>query len=121
MATNIDELLRRMLDDVFGQRDPASRADAIAELFRPDCVFSDPDGTHIGHAAIEKAAAEVQARFPGFRFTAVLRQSLQDAGRQHWVFGLPGEPPQVSGLDLIIVVDGKIRALYTFLDPAKGP
>jgi hypothetical protein len=100
MATIIDELLMRMLDEVFGQPDAASRANAIATLFRPDCVFSDPDG---------------------FRFTAVLRQSLQDAGRQHWVFGLPGEPLQVSGVDFIIVVDGKISALYTFLDPAKGP
>jgi hypothetical protein len=117
MAYSIDDLLSRMLEDVFDEPDFVKRADAIAALFTDDCVFSDPNGRHIGHSELQKAVTEIRAALPGFRFIAKLRQSLTDAGRQHWSFGLAGESQQVSGLDIIIVVDGKIGALYTFLDP----
>jgi ketosteroid isomerase-like protein len=30
--------------------------------------------------------------------------------------GPPGEPPNYTGIDVIIVRDGKISALYVFLD-----
>jgi hypothetical protein len=121
MANSVDDLLSRMLEDVFDEPDFVKRAGAIAALFTEDCVFSDPRGRHIGHSELQKAVAEIRAALPGFRFTAKLRQSLTDAGRQHWGFGLAGESQPVSGLDIIIVADGKIGALYTFLDPKVTP
>jgi hypothetical protein len=33
-----------------------------------------------------------------------------------WGSGPAGEPPRYTGLDVIIVRDGKIAALYVFLD-----
>ena len=117
MTDSVDDLLSRMLEDVFDEPDFAKRAEAIAALFTEDCVFSDPHGRHIGHSELQKAVADIRATLPGFRFTAKLRQSLTDAGRQHWNFGVAGQSQQASGLDIIIVVDGKIGTLYTFLDP----
>jgi hypothetical protein len=118
MADLINDLLSRMLEEIFDEPDPLKRAWAITELFTEDCVFSDPRGRHVGHSELHKAVAEIRASLPGFSFTAKLRQSLTDAGRQHWAFGLPGESPAVSGLDVVIVADDKIAALYTFLDPS---
>jgi hypothetical protein len=33
-------------------------------------------------------------------------------------FGIPGESPAITGLDVIVVKSGRIAALYTFLDAA---
>ena len=43
-------------------------------------------------------------------------QALHNAGRLAWGSGLRGEAPEYTGLDVIIVRDGKIAALYVFLD-----
>jgi hypothetical protein len=43
-------------------------------------------------------------------------QAVQDAGRLSWGFGPPGEPPRVTGLDVIVMRENKIARLYTFLD-----
>ena len=44
------------------------------------------------------------------------RSPIQDGGRLAWRSGPPGEPPRYTGLDVIIVRDEKIVALYVFLD-----
>jgi hypothetical protein len=33
------------------------------------------------------------------------------------VSGTPGKPPEYAGTDVIVIRDGKIGALYMFLDP----
>jgi hypothetical protein len=43
-------------------------------------------------------------------------QAVQDGGRLAWGSGPPGEAPRYTGLDVIVVRDGKIAALYVFLD-----
>jgi hypothetical protein len=115
----IETLLRRNLHDVFGERDAALRRRAIEELIAEDCVFFDPHGRHVGRAALGAAVAALQARFPDFVFTEIMVQALDETGRLHWGFGPPGAPPRVTGLDVIVVRDGIVAALYTFLDPAK--
>jgi hypothetical protein len=36
-----------------------------------------------------------------------------------WGFGPTGQKPALTGLDVIVSNTGRIRALYTFLDPAE--
>ena len=43
-------------------------------------------------------------------------QRLGDAIRPYWNFGPPAKPDAVSGMDFIILSDGKVRALYAFVD-----
>jgi hypothetical protein len=43
-------------------------------------------------------------------------QALHNAGRLAWGSGPHGEKPYYTGLDVIIVRDDKIVALYVFLD-----
>jgi hypothetical protein len=36
--------------------------------------------------------------------------------RLGWTYGLPGEVPELAGEDVATIFDGKIQAMYTFLD-----
>ena len=47
-------------------------------------------------------------------------QTLHNAVRLAWGSGPRGEPPNYTGLDVVIVRDGKIAALYVFLDPVQS-
>ncbi|MFZ2082812.1 MAG: hypothetical protein WAV38_40395 [Xanthobacteraceae bacterium] len=44
-------------------------------------------------------------------------QALHNAGRLAWGSGPRGGKPDYTGMDMIIVRDDKIAALYVFLDP----
>lgn len=44
-------------------------------------------------------------------------QALHNGGILAWGSGPKGEAPDYTGLDLVIVRDGKIAALYVFLNP----
>jgi hypothetical protein len=122
MADDIATLLTRNLFEIFGETDPARRRAAIAELWAEDAVFVDPHAATAGRDAVDAAVSALQARFPGFVFTALGEpQSLDGAGRLAWGHGPAGGPPQLTGLDVALVKDGRIAALYTFLDlPARS-
>ena len=117
MTQTIETLLRRNLHEVFGERDAARRRHAIEAIIAEDIVFYDPHGRSAGRDALDAAVATLQAQFPDFVFTEIMVQGLEETGRLHWGFGPPGAPPKVTGLDVVLVREGKIAVLYTFLDP----
>ena len=117
MANTIENLLTRNLLEVFGERDTVKRRSAIAALWAEDGVFADPYGRYVGHTALNDAVSQLHARFPGFVFTPIgAPQSFYDVGRQAWGHGPVGEPPKITGLDVITVRDGRIVTLYAFID-----
>ena len=117
MNDRIRELLHRNLREVFGEGDAARRRAAIEELYTEDCVLYVPPGTFVGRAALAKFAGDLHATHPHFVYTSRGEaQALHNAGRLAWGSGPPGEAPDYTGLDVIIVRDGKIAALYVFLD-----
>ena len=117
MANTIEDLLTRNLLEVFGEPHAVKRSSAIAALWAEDGVFADPYGRYVGHTALNDAVSQLHARFPGFVFTPIgAPQSFYDVGRQAWGHGPDGGPPKVTGLDVITVRDGRIVALYAFID-----
>jgi hypothetical protein len=40
-------------------------------------------------------------------------------GRLAWGFGPPNEPAKITGLDVAVVTNGRLSALYAFLDSPK--
>ncbi|HEY4926362.1 MAG TPA: nuclear transport factor 2 family protein [Roseiarcus sp.] len=117
MSDIIETLLLRNLREVFGEGDPARRRAAIEELYTPDCAVLLPLGRYIGHKALDKIAGELRAGHPSFVYTPhSAPQVVQDGGRIAWGSGPAFEPPRYTGLDVIIARDGKIAALYVFLD-----
>jgi hypothetical protein len=70
-----------------------------------------------GAPPLDKFAGDLRATHPHFVYTPHGEpQALHDAGRLAWGSGPRGEAPDYTGLDVIIVRDGKIAALYVFLD-----
>ena len=117
MNDRIQELLQRNLQEVFGEGDAARRRATIEELYTEDCVLDVLPGTFVGRAALDKFAGDLRATHPHFAYTPHGEpQALHNAGRLAWGSGPPGEVPDYTGLDVITVRDGKISALYVFLD-----
>jgi len=112
------ELLSRNLQEVFGEGDAARRRAAIEDFYTDDCVVYSPDGTYVGHDAVDKFAGDLRATHPHFVYThSGEPQVLQNAGILAWGSGPRGEEPEYTGLDVLLVRDGKIVALYVFLNP----
>ena len=121
MSERIHELLHRNLQEVFGEGDAARRRAAIQELYTDDCVLYVPPGVFIGHDALDKFAADLRATHPHFVYVPHgAPQALHNAGRLAWGSGPRGEKPDYTGVDVIIVRDDKIAALYVFLDSSPS-
>ncbi len=117
MDERINELLYRNLQEVFGEGDPKRRRAAIEALYTEDCVLYAPPGVFAGHDALDSFAGALRATHPHFAYAPLgAPQALHNAGRLSWGSGPRGEAPDYTGVDVIIVRDGKIAALYVFLD-----
>jgi SnoaL-like domain len=116
-ASGIETLLRRNLPEVFGEGDAARRRAAIRQLYTEDCVLNVPPSILVGHDALDKFACDLRATHPHFVYTPHgAPQALHNSGRLAWGSGPKGEAPVYTGVDFIIARDGKIAALYVFLD-----
>lgn len=114
----IIELLYRNLQEVFGEGDAARRRATIEDFYTEDCVLYVPPGVFVGHDALDKFAGDLRATHPHFVYTPHGEpQALHNGGILAWGSGPKGEAPDYTGLDVVIVRDGKIAALYVFLNP----
>jgi hypothetical protein len=117
MNNRIHELLRRNLQEVFGEGDALRRRAAIDELYTEDCVLEVPPGTFIGREALDKFAGDLRATHPHYHYTPHGEpQALHNAGRLAWGSGPHDEAPAYTGLDVIVARDVRIAALYVFVD-----
>jgi hypothetical protein len=113
----IETLLIRNLPEVFGEGDPVRRRAAIEELYAEDCILYAPPGIFVGHGALDKFAGDLRATHPHYVYTPHgAPQVLHNSGRLSWGSGPKGEAPAYTGVDFIIARDGKIAALYVYLD-----
>ena len=116
-VSGIEALLNRNLQEVFGEGDPARRRAAIAKLYTEDCVLYVPPGAFVGHDALDKFAGDLRATHTHYVYTPQgSPQVLHNSGRLAWGSGPKGETPVYTGVDFVIARDGKIAALYVYLD-----
>jgi SnoaL-like domain len=109
--------MERNLLEVFGQRDSVRRAVVIAEIYAADCTFHEADERIAGRDALNAKIGDILKDAPGFVFRpAGPVQVIHDLGRLPWSFGPAGTPPVVTGMDVAIFAQERIRALYTFID-----
>ena len=110
-------LMERNLLEVFGQRDSARRATVIAEIYTADCTFNEAEERIVGRDALNAKVEGILKEAPGFVFRAAgPAQVNHDLGRLQWSLGPAGAPPVVTGMDVAVLGEGRIQALYTFLD-----
>lgn len=118
-TTDYDAILQANLRRVFSERDAALRDAAIAELYAIDATLYEPDSVATGHAGIAAAVTALLNRLPpAFSFSAGAPASGHHGiGRLRWQSGPAGGPAVVTGMDIAHVIDGRIHALYVFLEP----
>ncbi len=114
----IIELLHRNLQEVFGEGDETRRRAAIEEFYSDDCQLYVPDGVLVGRDALDKFAGELRASHPDFVYTPHGdARALHNGGILAWSSGPKGQSPEYTGLDVVVVHESKIAALYVFLNP----
>ncbi len=117
--TKLSALLERNLSHVCNQRDGRKRRGALKELWAADGVLWSAEGTYVGLRAIEQAAAGLLRRYPEYNFLQLGEiDEIPDAARTRWAFGAVGIAPALTGMDVIKASDGRIVAMYRFLDGA---
>ncbi|MGA6977829.1 MAG: nuclear transport factor 2 family protein, partial [Pseudolabrys sp.] len=100
MSDALDDLMKKNLIEVFGQRDFARREAAIAEIYTKDCTFFEADERIDGRDALNAKIERILREAPGFVFRATGPAQLNhDLGRLQWHFGPAGSPPVVTGMD----------------------
>lgn len=112
--------MRANLLEVFNERDPARRREAISRTYVPEVRFADPDETVTGHDALSTKAQKILDGAPGFVFSADGPVRVNnELGYLAWNFGPEGAPPVVQGVDIALVENGLIATVYTLL--TTGP
>jgi hypothetical protein len=118
MEQSVEKIIERNLLEVFNASDADSRRAAIDELWDKYGVFIDPGGVHEG---VEKINAIVQLLFTQFEDYVFSvhgpGQSMHGVGRLPWSYGPPDDPQRLTGTDVGVTKDGKLTALYVFIDP----
>ena len=112
-----EELLARMIAEVFNEPDAGRRAAVIAEVFNEDVVFVDAERRVAGRDELAATVTGLLAQGPGLLFTPVGSfRGVGDLGMRSWRLGPQGGEPVLGGQDVVHVVDGRISRLWTLLD-----
>ncbi len=117
--TRVSHLLERNLLYIFNQRDGKKRRAALRELWAAEGVLWSAEGTYVGYKSVDQAAASLLRRYPEYDFTPAGEvDDIPDAARMRWAFGAVGSAPAITGMDVITAANGRIVAMYRFLDGA---
>ena len=111
-------LLEHNLQQVWNQRDPAVRMQAIQQLYTPDANLYHVGSKVSGFEAINLSVTRVlESLPPDFEFTLVKPVIVNnDLCRAIWGAGPKGQAPVASGMDIACLESGKIKSLYVFLE-----
>ena len=121
-AVNVDydRILQANAKQVFSQRDPGARRQALDELWLPDGILYEDGHIITGLEAIsDTIGALLDTLPPGITFAPTGRAvGHHGLGRLRWrAVDNNGQPGPVSGTDVAIFQDGKIARLYVLLNP----
>jgi hypothetical protein len=116
-----DGLMQANAARVFSERNPARRLEAIREIYAADAVLTEPEEVFKGHAAISDAVTALLSKLPPkFVFASIgAAVGHHDVGRLLWKAGPPNEPAAFTGMDIAHFKDGRVQALYVFLEPQR--
>ena len=100
---------------------PLAEGPLLQKLYTEDCVLYVPPGAFVGHDALDKFAGDLRATHSHYVYTPQgSPQVLHNSGRLAWGSGPKGETPVYTGVDFVIARDGKITALYVYLEFAAA-
>ncbi|KAF5723264.1 hypothetical protein FMUND_2009 [Fusarium mundagurra] len=108
----------------FSYADPEERLAAIKEIFAPDIVWFDFDGsTHHGHDGLLKRSSSLLDQLKGYSHRAKGGASVcQNMATARWEVVPEGteedhdQIPVIQGGDVLVVEDKKIKILWSYVD-----
>lgn len=103
---------------IWSERNAEIRASEISKVYTKDIEIIDPHSVAHGYKEAQELITNLQAKFPQRSFS--LRKAIEEhhnVARLFWQFGTPEQPDQVTGQDVLILENGKIRQLLIFIDP----
>ncbi|MFJ9815468.1 nuclear transport factor 2 family protein [Streptomyces sp. NPDC101151] len=105
--------------DIWNEADADKRAAAIAELFTADAPYIDPLAAVEGPEGFGAVVAGARDQFKGLSFElhGAVDAHHNQARFQWGLVTEPGAEPIAIGFDVMVINDeGKIKAVYGFLD-----
>ena len=109
-ATIVDTYLA-----MWNAEDPARRGQLIADAWMAEGTYVDPLLYAVGHDGLSEMVAGVQAQYPGYKFRRTSGvDGHHDAVRFGWELFGPDGTVLVAGIDVGVLVDGKLRSITGF-------
>ena len=104
--------------ECWNQADPRRRRSLIEQVWAADASYTDPLADVRGREAIDAVIGAAQQQFPGLVFSlGGPVDANHHQARFTWHLGPDGGEPLVIGFDVAVLdADGRIRAVYGFLD-----
>ena len=102
---------------LWNERVPDRRRELLKTNWTDDATYIDPLMHGDGHDGVDALIADVQQRFPDFRFQLIGQPNgFGDHVRFSWGLGPEGADSPIKGTDFAVVKDGRIRSITGFLD-----
>lgn len=117
----VQEIVQRYID-AWNETDAPRRRALVGDVFLPRATYTDPLAAVRGHDAIDQFIGAAQAQFAGLRFSlAGPVDAHHDQARFNWQLCAAADAePMVIGFDVAVFEDGRIGAVYGFLDKVPG-
>jgi catechol 2,3-dioxygenase-like lactoylglutathione lyase family enzyme len=101
---------------VFNELNPAVRLIKMKAIYQDRVYFSDHEGIVNGLEPLNARITLLQQKNAKFKFTPIKIDNVGNRVRIFWNYGPAANPKLIEGMDMILLEDGKIRSLDTFLD-----
>lgn len=112
-------LLQDSLLLIWNNRNSAERIALMEKIYASDITFYESNDSEpfVGKESIDQLIQTLQKDWPsGFEFTLTdTPKSNHNVQQISWQLGTPGQQPAATGMDVAIIENGKIKALYLFL------
>ncbi|QEM11724.1 VOC family protein [Mucilaginibacter rubeus] len=113
------EYLKKMVDlqiRIWDNTDAKARFSQLSELYADNILFFDHEAVVNGLTDLNNRITQLQEQNKGFKFSFIKIDNSNNVVRYYWNYGPKSNPKLISGMDLMIVENGKVRSLHVFLD-----
>lgn len=104
---------------IWNETDNAKRVKLLNQVYAQDIEMTDRHFIATGQEEINKFVADLQKQHPGSKFTTRSVQMHHNIVRLFWQSGTKSKPDAVTGMDLFVIENGKVKKLYVFVDETK--
>ncbi|SRR5258708_37844282 len=118
MNEDLVQLMEENLRQVWSERNADRRRKAIEGIYATDSTLFEVGEKISGYDAINNQVSTIVNGMPAeFIFTRLKPVIINNnIGRLIWGVGPKSQPPALTGMDVAVFENGRIKSLYVFLD-----